>query len=129
MRIINLLDDSEDIEPPLREIAASTDRLQARAGQMLLELVRYLQAQGVTPEVHGMVSTNELWLNSPNPLRKGSLKIWPDCKDYAPLINGIPEMHYRIEIHRAETKLSSDARTSSLTEVARIIDEAFGWNT
>ena len=103
--------------------------MQSLAVQMLLKLVRYLHSRGVTPEVFGTVFNNELWLNSPNPLKKTSLKIWLDHMDYGPLVNGIPEMHYRIQIRGPESKLSSDARSSSIAELERIIYEAFGLDT
>jgi hypothetical protein len=50
-----------------------------------------------------------------------------DWRDYAPLRDGLPEMHYRFQVERPEVTITEDARAKHTIEAERIICEAFGW--
>jgi hypothetical protein len=117
-----------DIELPLVKMAASTDPLEARKGSRLLELVQYLQAQGDAPAAGGCFRLGRLWLVSSDPANKVSITVWLDWQDYGPLREALPEMHYRLQIQRPDTKLSTDARVANPAEVEQIIWQAFGWS-
>jgi hypothetical protein len=49
-----------------------------------------------------------------------------DWRDYAPLRDGFPEMHYRFQIKRPGKVISEDFRAKDPLEAHRIICEAFG---
>ncbi len=50
-----------------------------------------------------------------------------DWRDYAPLREGLPEMHYRFQVKRPGKPITEDARTKDPVEAERILCEAFGW--
>jgi len=130
MRIINLLDRaSRDVEPQLLEMASSEDRVKAFKAQKLLELVRHLKAQGPAPEACGHVRNNELWLSPYNVANKVLVRVWVDWFDYAPLKEGLPEAHYRLQVQRRERVVSQDVRAASTTEAEEAIWQAFGWSS
>jgi hypothetical protein len=55
------------------------------------------------------------------------LSVRVDWQDYAPLRDGLPEMHYRFQIHRPGKAISEDARAKDPVEAEGIICKAFGW--
>ncbi len=55
------------------------------------------------------------------------LSVRVDWRDYAPLREGLPEMHYRLQVERPGKTISEDARAKDVVEAERIICEAFGW--
>ena len=134
MRIVTLdlsVDPAEpcDIELPLSRLVSSPNRLMATQWQKLLDLVQLLQADGPHPEAWGQILGDELYLfpedNSANLV---TVRVRADWRDFAPLLNGLPELHYRLQIERDGAKLSKDARTHNPEEAERIIREAFGWS-
>ena len=130
MRIINLLDlDSQDIEPLLIKMTRSDDRLESFKGARLLELVRHLQAKGPAPTACGHLLLGELWLTPYNVANRVLVKVWVDWFDFAPLKDGLPEAHYRLQIERGKSPVSSDARANTVSEAEHAIWEAFGWST
>jgi hypothetical protein len=50
-----------------------------------------------------------------------------DWQDYAPLRDGLPEMHYRFQVERPGKTITEDARAKNVVEAERIVCEAFGW--
>jgi hypothetical protein len=56
--------------------------------------------------------------------RRDSIRITVDWPDYGPLENGIPIMHYRFRIDRAEGTISKDARARDLASAKMIICDA-----
>jgi hypothetical protein len=131
MQIIILDLDSDppewcDIEIPLRRLASSPQPVVAARWSKFLELVEVLRADGPHPEVQGLILCDELMLT-----RRGNLatvRVRVDWRDYAPLRDGLPEMHYRVQIEPRFAKLSREVRTRSPEEVEGIIREAFGWS-
>lgn len=67
-------------------------------------------------------------MNRRFPLKPGvRLSVRVDWRDYAPLREGLPEMHYRFQVKRPGKTGSEDARARDFIEAERIICEAFGW--
>jgi hypothetical protein len=133
MRIVTLDLDADppepcDVEIPLRRLASAPDRLVAARWQMLLELVRALRADGPHPEAWASILGEELYLSPGNPANRVTVRVRADWQDGAPLRDGWPEFHYRLQIERSGARLSQDARTQSPEEAGRIIREAFGWS-
>jgi hypothetical protein len=119
--------DNPDLKAPLAVMAESADRLEAAKGEKLLALVRHLEAQGPAPRAIGRVALGELWL-SPSGRSSGAfVRVWLDWPDYGPAQDGLPVMHYRIQVRRPGSSLSADARVQSPQEVEQVISEAFGW--
>jgi hypothetical protein len=50
-----------------------------------------------------------------------------DWRDYAPLRDGLPEMHHRFEVKRPGETITEDARTQDPVQAERIKCEAFGF--
>jgi hypothetical protein len=55
------------------------------------------------------------------------VSVWVDWRDYGPLRDGLPEMHYRLQVERPGKTITDDARAKDPIEAERIICEAFGW--
>jgi hypothetical protein len=117
------------VEILLRRLASSQDRLVAAKWQKLLELVEALCADGPYPEAWGHVQGDELYLSPSKPANPVTVRVRADWRDFGPVVDGLPEMHYRLQIERRGAKLSRDARARSPEEAERIIREAFGWST
>lgn len=111
---------------PLRVPADNTDRLASARSTMMRELVDYLQAQGLTPQVGGHLIRNELLLISNHPSKKASVRIWTDWPDYGPVHNGLPVLHYRLQVQQTGSHLSMDERATTTVEAGRVILLAFG---
>lgn len=61
-----------------------------------------------------------------HPATDASAIVCVDWRDYAPLQDGVPEMHYRIEIkHRSLNQNVVETRTQDLAECERIFRAAF----
>lgn len=117
-----------DMEVSLRRLASSPDRLVAAKWQKLLELVHALRADGPNPDALGLIVLDEFWLSPANPANRVLVGVRVDWRDFAPLVDGLPEMHYRMQIQRRGCKLSKDARARTPEEAGRIIRDAFGWS-
>ena len=132
MRIANLID-SEDIRSQLREAAADTNRLRAAWCHVLPALVEHLEAQGPEPtafgrlEAFGRLGQETLVLSPVSPSNEVSVMVWADWMDYGPSQDGLPIIHYRIQIRRSARSLTRDERVASVTDAKRVIYQAFGW--
>jgi hypothetical protein len=130
MRIVNVMDlEADDIVSPLRALSADPDRLAAARGRMLLDLVEYLHAQGPAPRACGHLLLDELILFPAHPSRKVSVRVWADWPDYGPARDGLPVMHYRLQVQRPGSHLSWDERAATPAEAERVIWQAFGWGS
>jgi hypothetical protein len=109
-------------------MAASADRFEALRGQKLLELTRYLQAQGTERWVGGHFFRGVLSLVPSGAANRVSVEVWIDWPDHAPLRRELAEAHYRFQIRREDTDLSQDARAATLEEAEKVIRQAFGWS-
>jgi hypothetical protein len=133
MRIITLDRDADppdlcDIEPVLRRLASSPDRQTAARWMKLLELVHALHSDGPHPEAWGSLFGNELYLRPANQASRVTLRIRVDWQDFAPLRDGLPDMHYRFQIMRQGAKVSTDARARTPEEGEEIVRQALGWS-
>ena len=127
MRIINWRQrEGHDIKPPLHVLAESEDRLRAAKAQRLLELVLCLEAQGPAPQVGGSVFSDELWLNGRRGAPPVHVAVRMDWKDFGPVEQGLPVMHYRVRVRRAGTVLTEDARLGTSQEASKVIMQSFG---
>ncbi len=118
-----------DVEVALQRRASSPIPLIAAKWQKLLDLVRVLRADGLQPEARALIVGEELSLFPRNPANRiVNVRVRVDWQDYAPLRDGLPELHYRLQIERPGAKLSKDARTRSPEEAGQIIREALGWS-
>ncbi|MGL4424312.1 MAG: hypothetical protein ACRCZF_26895 [Gemmataceae bacterium] len=128
MRIINLLNsEADDFIASLRTLAADSNWLAAARGRMLLELVEYLLAQGPTPQALGLLLQDKLMLIPAHSSRDVSVHVWVDLPDYGPARDGLPVMHYRLQVHRPGSHLSQDERVSTPAQVERFLWQVFGW--
>jgi hypothetical protein len=55
------------------------------------------------------------------------VQVWADWPDYGPVRDGLPVMHYRLQIRRPGSNLSRDERMATPAESERVIWQAFGW--
>ena len=121
--------DLGEIEPVLRSLAESPDRVAAANGQMLLALVSHLQASGPEPVVVAQLLLGELILwpaSAPYPA-PAQVAVRPDWYDYGPRDGEMPRMHYRLNVRQEGRPLSTDIRTQELDWVERALQDAFGW--
>ena len=95
----------------------------------LLELVNHLEARGPAPDAFAHLNGDELWLTPANRYNRARVHVAVVWRDYGPVRDGLPEMHYRLSIRRDGMSLSREERSSDLAEVERAICGAFGWAT
>jgi hypothetical protein len=119
MQFIRPPNDREDIESQLRHLANSSDRLRATRGRMLLRLVEQLQNSGPTPQALALLVSNELLISIAYPGR--AVRVWVDWQDYGKTVDGLPTMHYRIQMNTQDMVLSRDERASSPADAERAI--------
>jgi hypothetical protein len=118
-----------DIEPLLRQLTDSDDRLTAARGRMFLELLQHLEASGPEPKMVGMLLFDELDLWPVVLEPQVTVTIRPDWYDYGPQEGGLPRMHYRVSIRPNHGGLSRDVRTQDLDQVEQVLRETFTWDT
>lgn len=117
-----------DINGPLqRRLDSSSDLIDGVRWRLLLDVVRTLCADGPHPQAFGQIWDHELWLSPANPANRVQVQIWTDWRDYGPVRDGIPAMHYRIQIRRPTVKGSEDVRAEHPDQVKMIVCQAFGW--
>jgi hypothetical protein len=109
----------EDAFAELRSLAESSERMTAARSRMLLELVEYLQSRGPTPTAGVTFFSNELWISLRHPER--SVTVWVDWNDYGEIRDGMPVMHYRVQICRPDSELSDNHRATTMVEAACLI--------
>jgi hypothetical protein len=73
------------------------------------------------------VLNRELTLMPANPANRVSVRVWTDWRDYGPVRDGLPVLHYRMQIQRRSSQRTVDARADSPEEAKRIIYQAFGY--
>jgi hypothetical protein len=157
------------IEVQLRQLATTSEPMEAASWQKLLELVAHLQSDGSEFEIGSFLLSKELHLFKREPLdpilamqmkrfaeqwriqnpdqttwgnrlsqemrrrfptKPGvDVSVQVDWRDYGPIHNGFPEMHYRFQIKRPESTITEDARAKEVVEAGRIISEAFGFRS
>ena len=117
-----------DIDVPLLPLADSPEPLTAARWKKVLDLIRHLRSGGPDAEVWAHVFGNTLYLHPAHARERGvSIKLWIDWRDHGPMRDGLPVLHYRLQIQRPGSRLSEDARTEDPEEVRQILCRAFGW--
>jgi len=117
-----------DIEIPLQRLAESPDPLTAVKWRALLELVRVLRDDGRHPQAIGFILNDEMTIHPRNQANRATVSVRVDWYDFAPLQDGVPALHYRLEIGRRGGDLTKGVRTPDAQEVRTLIREAFGWS-
>jgi hypothetical protein len=117
MQFIDPLD--KDILAQLRERAASPERIAATKGRMLLELVECLQNRGPNPQAGITLFNDVITILLLHPGR--AVEVWVDWQDAGKTLDGLPVMHYRLQIRKPDGELSEDARATTPVEAARLI--------
>jgi hypothetical protein len=115
MQFLNVLN-GEDIFTQLREKSLSEDRIVAACGRKLLALVVYLHSRGPAPRASATLFQNELWITLRHPSR--GVRVWIDWQDFGEVRDGLPVMHYRIQIDKPNSELSENMRLATLVEAA-----------
>ena len=113
-----------DIRTPLVALEQNNDPVIAHRGRMFLELVNRLAELGPSPRTVGIFMMNELRLIAKKGPDKITAQIAVDWKDYGQVRDGVPEMHYRIGVHRHGKILTDETRTNDVVEAGRFILEA-----
>src|SRR4051794_10342281 len=90
----------QDVLAQLKERTASEDLIIAAIGRMLLALLEYLQSRGPTPQAGVLFLNDQLMITLSHPTRH--LSVWIDAKDFGEIRDGMPVMHYRIQISKPE---------------------------
>jgi hypothetical protein len=114
-----------DIEVLLRRRIATESHVSAARWQKLLELIQILRANGPYPEVWGHFFVDDLHLVTRNPANRTSVRLGVDWKDYGPLRDGLPDMHFRLRVKSENANLSKDVRTQDPREVEQVLLAAF----
>lgn len=108
-----------DLIDQLVELAGVAEPIAAAKARMLLELVEYLRSRGPTSVVGALLFNNALTIVFSHPTR--NVEIWVDWQDHGQVRNGVPEMHYRLQIRNPDTTLSKDERAATYLEAAILI--------
>lgn len=129
VKILNLLSPQEpDVKPALRLLGNTGDRITARKMQMLVDLVGFLEEDGPARLAFAHIYQHEIWLTPANQYNRAMVKITVDWPDYGPLRDGMPAMHYRLQITRRAGAAIRDGRSPDIKEIRRLIFERFGWS-
>lgn len=100
-----------------------SDAVQARQMQEFAEEWRARHPDQVTASEELRAELRRRFPGAP----KTRVGVRADWQDYAPLRDGVPDMHYRFEVRCPGQPMSTDARTKDLAEAERILRDAFGW--
>lgn len=118
---MNFIDLPGDVFAQLRALAVSSDRLTAARGQMLLHLLEHLQRQSPTPGAHAIYVIDELWISVVPGGKYVSIRIdWPDRGEVK---DGLPAMHYRMQLDRGERELSLNVRAATIPDAEKSLRE------
>jgi hypothetical protein len=116
---------NRDVKSSLLALTDSGDKVQAHKAERILELVRYLEEW---PPSHRALAilhlTDQLWITFGRRPKVASARIRIDWKDYGPVEDGIPIMHYRIEVKTPGDKVWSEIRTRELEEIRQFLARA-----
>jgi hypothetical protein len=118
MQFVTIFPDN-DVFAQAREQAASLDPVRAACGRMMLELMDYLQSRGPTPQASAIFFRNVLSIGLRTPTR--GVRVWVDWQDYGAVRDGLPVMHYRVDVDRPDSKLSENHRANTMVEAACLI--------
>ena len=109
----------EDVFARVREQAAASEPVHAAGARKLLELMEYLRGRGPTPKVGAMMFRNVLSLTLLHPQR--GVDVWVDWYDRGKMRDGLPVMHYRIDVRGPDSKITENHRAETMVEAAALI--------
>ena len=100
-----------------------------RMGEMMLELFEALRRGTIGPRLHALKTADELWLSySSGTDNYVSIGLKVDYKDRTPMVNGLPQFHYRLSYEGSllnERPLPlTELRTRDLRTACDFIGEA-----
>jgi hypothetical protein len=100
---------ASSVQDEYRRLAASKSCYEARIGTMMLEFLDRLR-HGVTGPRLGVIKmSEELWLQYADGQGHSTLiTVRIDHKDYSPLVDGVPPMHYRLASTRFTANLQNN---------------------
>jgi len=117
---------NRDAKSSLLALADNENKVLARKAEQMLELVRYLEDR---PPSYRVFATqrlvDQLWLTYGRRPRSVWARIRIDWSDYGPLEDGIPIMHYRIEVKSSDDDVWSEIRSRELEEIRQFLTQAF----
>ncbi len=118
MEIIDFLaryvPDREGFEAEYQRLAASGSPCEAEMARMMLRLFERLRRGMVGPVLHGFkIVGHELNLQYHHGNCTATVKVRIDYKDYSPLVDGVPALHYRLA-SSVEDKDSDELSTDEL---------------
>jgi hypothetical protein len=126
VRVINVLDDADDMIAPLRALTADSDHLAADRGRWLMRLVEHLQAQGSESAVCAMLLGDGRLLMYPTQPDPHSVWIEVELPEQDPA-HRLLAPRYSWQVKHGQAGLLHSAAGSEPAEVERVITEAFGW--
>jgi hypothetical protein len=95
---------SPTIDDHCRHLAASESRYESEVGKMTLALLDRIRRDIVGPRLGVIQMLKELWFQySDGHGHRTLITVTIDHKDYSPLVDGIPQMHYRLTHPRSGT--------------------------
>ncbi len=104
MEIFDLLPDGPRFEDKFRRLAASDSRFDASLGRMMLDLIECLRRGIVGPRLAATVPSLRgelLWLQyADGHGHHTMIRIGVDYYDRSPLVDGLPQLHYRLSYDR-----------------------------
>lgn len=98
-------------EAEYERLAASDSPCEAEMARMMLRLFDRLRRGMVGPVLHGFKISHELNLQYHHGNCTATVKVRIDYKDYSPLVDGVPALHYRLASsleNEDSEKLSTD---------------------
>jgi hypothetical protein len=96
--------DAPCFEDEYRRLAASGSRFEAKIGALMLAFLDRLRHDVSGPRLGVMKMLDELWLQYADGHGHSTLiTARIDHKDYAPFVEGVPPMHYRLAYARPGT--------------------------
>ena len=100
-------------EAEYERLAASSSPCEAEMARMMLRLFDRLRRGMVGPVLHGFKIGHELNLQYHHGNCTATVKVRIDYKDYSPLVDGVPTLHYRLA-SSVEDKDSDELSTDEL---------------
>ena len=127
MELYPLRPDAPTFEDDYQHLAASESRFESKIGTMMLAFLDRLRHDVIGPRLGVTKVFEELWLVYSNEHGRSTLiTARIDHKDYSPLVEGVPLMHYRLAYTRpeADNLPKVELRTSGVETACDFVLEA-----
>jgi hypothetical protein len=93
-----------------------------------LRVVVSPRSEGDAAASFGIFASDEIWLWPASPGYQSEIRIWADWRDRAPLQDGLPALHFRLQAKKRGEELSQDIRAETADHAAAAIFAVFGWS-